>query len=414
MGHMWFWIVTGAMAVAVAGTLGTVLWRGGRGAADDAASYDLRVYRDQLAEVDRDLARGVLAPDDADRVRTEIKRRILAADAARPGGAAGQKGRTGHLVAAAVLVAVAAGSVALYARLGAPGYGDLALADRIAGAERLRAERPDQDAAEARMPSGTVPQSPEITEETRATIDQLRDVVASRPDDAEGHRLLALWEGRLGDYAAAWRAYDRFLELREEPATAAEYAELADLMVMAAGGYVSPEAEAVLEKALMRDATQPVARYFWGLMEAQTGRPDRAFRLWDRLLREGPADAPWISPIEAQIAGLARRAGVDYTPPEAGSGALPGPSRADIEAAGEMTGEERMAMIEGMVQGLSERLATEGGSADEWARLITALSVLGRADRAAAIYAEAREKFGADPGGLDQIDRAAERAGIAQ
>ena len=44
-----------------------------------AAAFDLKVYRDQLNEVDRDLARGTLAADEADRLRTEVSRRLLEA-----------------------------------------------------------------------------------------------------------------------------------------------------------------------------------------------------------------------------------------------------------------------------------------------------------------------------------------------
>ena len=77
---MIFWIVTIALALAVAGLLVMALLRRQTGA-EPPAAYDLRVYRDQLREVDRDLARGVIDAADAERVRAEVSRRILAADA---------------------------------------------------------------------------------------------------------------------------------------------------------------------------------------------------------------------------------------------------------------------------------------------------------------------------------------------
>jgi cytochrome c-type biogenesis protein CcmH len=77
-----------------------------------------------------------------------------------------------------------------------------------------------------------------------------------------------------------------------------------------------------------------------------------------------------------------------------------------------MSMDERMEMIQGMVSGLAERLATEGGPPSDWARLISAYGVLGRTDTAAAVYAEAQQVFGENQGALDIIDRAAERAGI--
>ena len=92
---------------------------------------------------------------------------------------------------------------------------------------------------------------------------------------------------------------------------------------------------------------------------------------------------------------------------------LPGPDQGQIEAAGEMSLEERMAMIEGMVEGLSERLATEGGTPDEWGRLVTALRVMGQSDRAYAIWQEALQVFAENPGALDTINRAAEQAGFS-
>ena len=71
----------------------------------------------------------------------------------------------------------------------------------------------------------------------------------------------------------------------------------------------------------------------------------------------------------------------------------------------------RQAMIRGMVDGLAERLATEGGPAEDWARLIRALGVLGDTDRARAIWDEARTVF-ADTPGLPTVQAAAEAAGL--
>ena len=64
--------------------------------------------------------------------------------------------------------------------------------------------------------------------------------------------------------------------------------------------------------------------------------------------------------------------------------------------------------------GLSDRLATDGGSAEEWAQLIGALGVLGRTNQAFAIYKNAETVFADDPSGLDLVTRAAQRAGVAE
>ena len=408
---MTFWIITAGLAIAVAGLLGLAL-RVPAATTKEVADYDLRVYRDQLREVERDLARGVLAEADAERARTEVSRRILAADAARTGGTGDLPGRHSRTLVALLLgLAIVAASFALYLQLGAPGYGDLGLKDRIAAAETLHRERPNQQQAEASLPPYEVPG--EASPDYIALVEKLRDTVTQRPDDIQGSVLLAQNEANLGNFAAAARAQGNVVRLKGADASVEDLSSYAELMVLAAGGYVSPEAETVLRAVLSQDETNAPARYYLGLMMAQTGRPDTAFRVWDRLLREGPRDAPWIEPILSQIEELARYAGVNYQLPDIG-GDLRGPDAAAVAAAGEMTASERMEMIESMVGGLSQRLATEGGTVPEWVQLIGALGVLGRVDDARAIVDNALEVFAGDETALDQIRGAAERVGLGE
>ena len=409
---MTFWIITSAMALAVAALLTLALMRA-RGGAGPAAAYDLQVYRDQLKEVDRDLARGVIGKADAERTRAEVSRRILAADAAarKAQDRKGQPQAVTMVTAVALALLVIAGSVLIYRGLGAPGYGDLGLKYRLAMAEEARNTRPDQAAAEARMP----PMPPrELDDNYKALLDQLRSTVANRPDDARGHDLLAQHEANSGNFQAAYQAKQQVLRIKGDEATAQDFAEYGELLIMAAGGYVSPQAEAALAGALERDRSNGPARYYWGAMMAQTGRPDIAFRIWEETLNMGPADAYWIAPIRAQIEEMAARAGINYRlPPAAGTAPmLAGPSAEDVEAASEMTAGDRQEMIRGMVSRLSDRLASEGGSPAEWARLIGALGVLGETDRAREIYAEAKQTFAADSAALAQIEAAAQKAGI--
>ena len=253
---------------------------------------------------------------------------------------------------------------------------------------------------------------PEASEEFLELMERLRRTVEDNPEDLRGLTLLARNEAALGNLEAARRAQGRVIAVKGDAATARDHAWHAELMIGAAGGYVSADAEAALRRALSRDSSLGTARYYLGLYMLQVDRPDMAFRLWRRLLEGSRADAPWIEPIRTQIAEVARRAGVDYTPPE--RDAAPGPSAADIEAAGDMTAEERQEMVEGMVARLSDRLAREGGSAAEWARLIGAHGVLEQHDRARAVWTEARDVFADDPQGLARIRAAAERAGVTE
>jgi cytochrome c-type biogenesis protein CcmH len=176
-------------------------------------------------------------------------------------------------------------------------------------------------------------------------------------------------------------------------------------------GYVSPEAESALSRALTLDPANPLGRYYSGLASLQGGRADLTWRLWTGLLEEGPPDAPWIAAIEAEIAEVARLAGMPA--PGAAPAGAPGPTAAEVEAAQAMSPEERQAMIEGMVAQLGARLASEGGPAEDWARLIRALGVLGRTGEASSIWREARSAFEGDATAQEALLAAARDAGVS-
>lgn len=402
---MTFYIALTLIFLAVTVLVLSGLWRG---EGTEAGASDLAVYRAQLAEVERDAGRGVLDPDEAARLRIEISRRLLAADKrANASGTTLRKGQRG--LGAALMLLVLAGSAALYWTLGAPGYGDMALQDRIAAAAETRATRPSQAEIVAQMPARTPLQT---DADYIKLVERLRQAVITRPDDLRGLALLARNEAILGNYSAAAEAQGRVITLKGAAAGATDYVTLGDALILGAGGYVSPEAEAALKEALARDPDNGTAQYYIGLMLAQTGRPDRAFHIWDRLLRRARGDEPWVRPIRNQIGDAAWFAGVQYELPEAP--ALPGPDADAVAGAAEMSAEDRQEMIRGMVARLSDRLATEGGSPAEWARLIGALGVLGDFEQANAIWQEAQTRFAGKEDALQQIDAAARNAGLTK
>lgn len=396
-----FWAIAAVLTAMVAVLLIQALRRG---AAQADTHPDLKVYRDQLAEVDRDLARGTLAVDEAQRLRIEVSRRLLEADRALQKAAA--PGARGSLIwAAGLVVALLGGSLWLYDRIGAAGYADLPLSVRLAMADEAYKTRPSQAQAQANTPPAPVADpDPEFV----ALMDKLRAAVVARPDDAMGLDLLARNEAALGNYAAALAAQDKLLAVKGDAATPDDRLMAAQIMVAAAGGYVSPEAEAHLIDILQRDPKHGMARYLTGLMFAQVGRPDRAFQIWQPLLEEGPPDAPWVQAVKTDIQGVADQAGIKFSLP-----ADKGPTAADMAAAGDMTAEDRQAMIAGMVGQLEERLLSQGGPVEEWIKLINALQVLDQPDRGRAALASAEAALAADPAGLQAVRDAAAAAGFA-
>lgn len=406
---MSFWVISGIVGGLAAIVLALAMIRAR--SADNNADFDLRVYKDQLAEVERDLIRRVISPEEAERSRIEVSRRLLEADKAAQSGATNVATRVGVVVSGAVAVAVFGAAFLLYGSLGAPNYADLPLATRIEMSDAARAGRPSQTVVEAEI--GVVEINPNADPRHLELMEKLREALETRPDDLQGHVLLAHNEAELGNFVAAHKAQARVLAIKAHSVQAGDYADYADLLVLAAGGYVSPEAEDALTKALRLDPRNGTARYYSGLMFAQSGRPDMAFRLWRPLLDDSPPDAPWVAPVRQQIEQVAADAGVRYTPP-ALAAPLAGPDADDIAAASEMTAEDRDVMIRGMVEQLSDRLASEGGTPQEWARLISALGVLGEKERASLIWAEAQEVFASAPSALEALRAAAEQAGVAQ
>ncbi|MEZ5798433.1 MAG: c-type cytochrome biogenesis protein CcmI [Paracoccaceae bacterium] len=250
METIWFWTVAVAMTVIVAAFLIRSLVRPHEQAAP-AAVQDMQVYRDQLAEADRDLARGTLSETEAQRLKTEIARRLLEADRAlQTEGATPARRGIGWLPVAVTLVAGLA-ALALYNRVGLPWYPDLPIAERIAMADEAMATRPSQAVVEASTPA---PAAPAVDADFTALMDKLRAAVdPATATDLRGLDLLARNEAALGNFAAAQAAQRRIIALQGDAATAEDYAGLAEIMIRATGGYVSPEAEVELVHALERD-----------------------------------------------------------------------------------------------------------------------------------------------------------------
>ena len=360
----------------------------GRGAAPSRAALDAQLYRDQLDEVERDLARGTIGAAEAEGARAEVSRRLLAANAeAETVGEASHAPNTANgLVAGLALIGTPALAVLVYLYGGMPGQPDLPLAERLAAA--AAEARPSQAQAEAEIE----PETPEPTTREQkdyvALIGQLEALLERRPNpgDARGLEFLANGYVQLGRHREAWRTYQRLIEVSGEHASAEVYGAMAQAMVMAADGYVSPEAERAIGTAIALDPSLPIVRYYAGLAAAQGGRMGEAISIWQRLRTESPADAPWL-PFLDELLAEARGTG--------GSAATaPGPSSADVEAAAEMSPEERQQMIEGMVQRLEDRLTSEGGEVEEWLRLITSYDRLGRRDDAARVARQGIESFG--------------------
>jgi cytochrome c-type biogenesis protein CcmH len=180
-------------------------------------------------------------------------------------------------------------------------------------------------------------------------------------------------------------------------------------MVASTQGYVSPEGEVVALGLLQQDPNNITGLYYAGLMYAQNDRPDRAFALWRRVIEDGEQGTLHWDFAADQIDDVAAQLGIDYALPD-----QRGPSAEDLDMAQDMSPEDRQIMIQGMVGQLADRLATEGGPPQDWARLVSSLVVLGENGTARTVLAKAETVFGGDVQAITIVRRAAQEAGLTE
>jgi cytochrome c-type biogenesis protein CcmH len=410
---MVFWIPVGlATVIAILWTLYPLLKRE-KSAPAARASYDIQVFKDQLKEIDTDEKRGTITEAEATRIRTEVSRRLLAAAKAEEAEAPrvnAPKAAT-YGLAAVVALAASLGGLGVYRSWGTPGMADLPLSENLARQAAMQAaaqnERPTQAEAEAFIMAQNedttgLPSLEALSQGHDAELlAQLAEVLKDRPNDLEGHRLLSRNLAAAGRFIEAHAAQDQVIRILGDAITPLDHLEHAELMILAAEGYVSPDSIAALNEVMSTIPENPRARYYAGLALAQYGKPREAYIMWNQLLQEGPEDAPWIPVIRAAMEDLGREAGL-----AAGQAPLAGPSDAQVQDAADMTEAERADMIRSMVAQLTERLAADGGSVEEWVRLIGANTVLGEADAAKQALADAKAAFAGDDAALTRIEAA--------
>ena len=333
----------------------------------------LVVYRDQLEELDRDLARGLIDESGYGAARREIERRILAEEGRVQAASTARPGRR-MLPAALLGVVVVGGAVGVYAVLGSPDLPTLPFAMR-------------QDNA-----------TPEMASEEDAQINEmiarLEQRLAENPGDAEGWLLLANTNAFVGRYAAAAQAMTEVLAI--DPENGEWQAAYGEFVALQHQGTVTPAARRAFEAALRLSPGEPVARYYLAMADAQAGDIAGALEAWRALWADTPADAGWREPLIARIAEAEQQLGLEPSdlPPaqqqvqtqDEGNSELRGPTEDDIAAASEMSADDQLAMIRSMVAGLAERMEGEPGNLEGWSRLAQSYGVLGEWDKAREAY----------------------------
>jgi cytochrome c-type biogenesis protein CcmH len=317
------------LALLTTATVGALLWPLLRAKVDHRGRLEaeLAIYKDQLAELERERAAGTLPEAEAAAARIEIERRILAAGATAEAATTSSSG-TSKWLPPALSLFVPLLALGLYLQVGRPGL-------------------PSAPFASERVIAHPAPQQldvPRLIAEARARL-------AQDPDDADA--LAALGEG----------------------------------LTLEAGGTVTPPAVEALRHAIAKAPDDPRTHYYLGLHEAQSGDSRAAIARWQALERRSAPDAPYLGLLRAEIERVAKAAGID--PPQPPASAMPQPTKEQQEAMAALSPEQRQQAIRSMVEGLAARLQESPQDRAGWLRLANAWKVLGEHDKAAGAYARA-------------------------
>lgn len=345
-----FWIAAALLTFLACLSVLLPLARRGKAAGSDDAAFDLAVYRDQLAELERDAARGAISGTEAAEARAEIGRRILKASAAaqtRQGERAGQNSRggfsrAGRIVASLAVLAIPLTSWGIYSATGSPSLPAQPLNARL---ERSPAESSIMELV------------------ARAELH-----LAANPEDGRGWEVIAPIYYRIGRSQDAVAAYQNTIRLLGS--TAAREIALGEAVAAASGGSITAEARAAFGRALTLEPKNPKARFLAAAALAHQGRNAEAVAAFRMLLDDLPDASPWKPTIARAISDL-------------DAPAAPGPTTDEADAAGLISDKERAEMIGDMVEGLDRRLRDNPDDPEGWQRLVRSYVVLDRAGDAA-------------------------------
>jgi cytochrome c-type biogenesis protein CcmH len=364
------WLPFALMTFGIIGILLFPLLKKTPSEAPHRVDYDIAVYRDQLAEIDQEIERGLLAETQADAARAEVQRRMLASEEAdlkmsskqAPG--AKRFGRLPLIVMIAVVLPL--GAAILYSVLGSP---------NLPGEPYAWRQQNDPEFVLA------------------AAGDKLAAMLQNNPS-AAGYQHLSEIYFAARNYEQAVATIRHAISLGASDAST--WSELGESIVMTNGGAVVPEAMQAFIHALSIDSHSERARFYIGLAEAQIGNLKQAVAIWRDLEKSSDPDAPWLSMLREHIAVFSKEGGFDPAsvpprPPSATNlnlaisamtNAIHAQAGVNAPGATPSNGNDQDIMIRSMVAQLASRMEKTPDDVAGWQRLAHAYNVLGERNKA--------------------------------
>lgn len=267
-----FWIIAGLMiAVALLFIVPPLLARARRLGSAMRSELNLSIYRDQLRELEADLAAGTLSTEQYRSARNELEGRVL--DDSEAAVKATPPPSSGRIWAIAAVIAVPIFTISLYSILGKPWEMN----------SHLEANQPQ-----------------EVTQEQiNAMVEGLAKKLKDNPNDAEGWAMLGRSYVNLRRYADASTAYARLTAL--VPNDAQLLADYADVLAMKNSRSMKGEPEKLVVQALTIDPDNVKALALAGTAAFQRKSYNSAIEKWQKLLTLVPVDSQIAGQISANI-----------------------------------------------------------------------------------------------------------------
>jgi cytochrome c-type biogenesis protein CcmH len=234
---MMIWLIFAGMTAAVVAALLVPFMRTSADAQSPDSDFDRAIYHDQLQELDRDKARGLIGEAEAQAARNEISRRLL--QVPKP-----QAVAAGNRYALLAVLLVPLIALPVYAKYGSPLLPDVPLQERLKGAIA------NQDFA--------------------ALVATVEAHLAQDPNDIEGWRVLAPAYKREKRWNDAAEAYANVLRLA--PPTSEVVTDYGQMLVFANEGMVTDEAQRAFTEALKLEAKNPRAKFYYDMALEQEGK----------------------------------------------------------------------------------------------------------------------------------------------
>lgn len=321
-------------------------------------------FQAQLNEIESDLKVNRLTPAQAEAAKAELAREVLTF---RKDAAANVQVAKSSLPAFAMPLLAVAGPVlalGIYALTGQPELPAQPLAGREAPAEISFDE----------------------------ALAQIEAQMAETPDDIRGWQALAPAYMRAERFADAENAFSRIIELGGRDADA--LTDLAEAKLMQQDGVAGPQIISLLTEARDLDPENIRPRFYLAGEATRAGDWDEAISAWEALIDMAEGDEPWLAVARNGFAVAEAR----------GEAPAPDPSAGQFDP-------DQLEMIAAMVDQLATRLAQQGGTLEEWTRLVQSYLVLGDSESAAITYRAAIAAY-PDADGREDLDAMAAQAGL--